>query len=69
MCIASAVGCGQHLRRVWGSASIQILYTYVMSSGDIRYDNQSYAIVIQQKSYARRRISAPSVPTGLTKFT
>ena len=33
-----------------------------MSSGDIRYDNRSYAVV-QQKSCARRQISAPSVPS------
>ena len=30
-----------------GSASIRILYTYVTSSGDIRYDNRSYAVVVQ----------------------
>ena len=49
VCIARAVSCGQHSRRVWGSASIQILYTYATSSGDIRYDNRSYAIVVQRK--------------------
>ena len=46
-----------------GSASIRILYTYVTSSGDIRYDNWSYVVVIQQKSCARRQILAPSVPS------
>ena len=46
-----------------GSASIRILYTYVTSSGDIRYDNRSYAVVVQRKSCARRQISAPSVPS------
>ena len=44
-----------------GSASIRILYTYITSSGDIRYDNRSYAVVVQRKSCARRQISAPSV--------
>ena len=52
----------QPLRR-GGSASIRILYTYVTSSGDIRYDNRSYAVVVQRKSCARRQISAPSVPS------
>ena len=46
-----------------GSAGIRILYTYVTSSGDIRYDNRSYAVLVQQKSCARRQISAPSVPS------
>ena len=46
-----------------GSASIRILYTDVTSSGDIRYDNRSYAVVVQRKSCARRQISAPSVPS------
>ena len=42
---------------------IRILYTYVTSSGNIRYDNRSYAVVVQRKSCARRQISAPSVPS------
>ena len=46
-----------------GSASKWILYTYVTFSGDIRYDNRSYAVVIQRKSYTRRQILAPSVPS------
>ena len=46
-----------------GSASIRILYTYITSSGDIRYDNRSYAVVAQRKSCARWQISAPSVPS------
>ena len=46
-----------------GSAGIRILYTYVTSSGDIHYDNRSYAVVVQRKSCARRQISAPSVPS------
>ena len=33
-----------------------------MSSGDIRYDNWSYA-VIQRRSCARRQVWAPSVPS------
>ena len=45
-----------------GSASIRILYTYVTSSGDIRYNKRSYAVVVQRKSCARRQISALSVP-------
>ena len=36
---------------------------YVTSFSDIRYDNRSYAVVVQRKSYARRQISAPSVPS------
>ena len=44
-----------------GSAGIQILYTYVTSSSGIRYDNRSYAVVVQRKSCARRQISAPYV--------
>ena len=31
-----------------GSAGIRILYTYVTSSGDIRYDNRSYAVLVQR---------------------
>ena len=31
--------------------------TYITSSGDIRYDNRSYAVVVQRKSCARRQIS------------
>ena len=46
-----------------GSASTRILYTYTTSFGDIRYDNRSYAVVIQRKSCARRQISAPSIPS------
>ena len=46
-----------------GSAGIRILYMYITSSGDIRYDNRSYAVVVQWKSCARRQISAPSVPS------
>ena len=46
-----------------GSASIRILYMYVTSSGDIRYDNRSYVVVIQRKRCARRQNSAPSVPS------
>ena len=46
-----------------GSASIQILHMYITSSCDIRYDNRSYAVVVQRKSGARRQISAPSVPS------
>ena len=51
------------LRIRGGSAGIRILYTHVTSSGDIRYDNRSYAVVVQRKSCARRQISAPSVPS------
>ena len=50
-----------HLRG--GSAGIRILYTHVTSSGDIRYDNRSYAVVVQRKSCARQQSSAPSVPS------
>ena len=39
------------------------IHMYITSSGDIRYDNQSCAVVIQQKSCARQQISAPSVPS------
>ena len=46
-----------------GSAGKQILYTYVTSSGDIRYDHRSFAVVIQRKSCARWQIPAPSVPS------
>ena len=35
---------------------------YITSSGDIRYDNWSYAVVVQRKNCARRQISASSVP-------
>ena len=31
-----------------GSAGIRILYTYVTSSGDICYDNRSYAVLVQR---------------------
>ena len=37
-----------------GSAGIRILYTYVTSSGDIHYDNRSYAVVVQWKSWDGR---------------
>ena len=50
-----------HLRG--GSAGIRILYTHVTSSGDIRYNNRSYAVVVQRKSCARQQSSAPSVPS------
>ena len=43
-----------------GSAGIRILYTYVTSSGNIRYDNQSYMVVVQWKSCARQQILVPS---------
>ena len=46
-----------------GSAGIRILYMYITSSGDIRYDNQNYAVVVQRKSCAIQQISAPSVPS------
>ena len=46
-----------------GSASIRNLYSYVTSSGDIRYDNRSYAAIVQRKSRVRGQISAPSVPS------
>ena len=46
-----------------GSAGIRYLYRYVTSSSDIRYDNRSYAVLVQRKSCARRQISAPSVPS------
>ena len=36
-----------------GSAGIRILHTYVTFSGNIRNDNQSYAVVVQRKSCAR----------------
>ena len=36
---------------------------YVTSSGIIRYDNRSYAVVVQRKICARQQISAPSVPS------
>ena len=44
-----------------GSAGIRNLYSYVTSSGDIRYDNRSYAAIVQRKSRVRGQISAPSV--------
>ena len=47
------------------SAGIRILYMYVTSSGDIRFDNRSYAVVVQRKSCARQQISAQSVPSGV----
>ena len=34
---------------------------YITSSGDIRYNNRSYVVVIQRKSCARQQILAPSV--------
>ena len=34
---------------------------FVTSSGNIRYDNRSYAVVVQRKRCARWQISAPSV--------
>ena len=46
-----------------GSASIRNLYSYVTSSGDIRYDNRNYAAIVQRKSRVRGQISAPSVPS------
>ena len=46
-----------------GSAGIRNLYSYVTSSGDIRYDNRSYAAIVQRKSRVRGQISAPSVPS------
>ena len=52
-----------HTRSRGGSAGIRILYRYVTSSSDIRYDNRSYAVLVQRKSCARRQISAPSVPS------
>ena len=45
------------------SAGIRNLYSYVTSSGDIRYDNWSYAVVAQRKSRVKRQISASSVPS------
>jgi len=39
------------------------LYSYVTSSGDICYNNWSYAVVAQQKSRVRGQSSAPSVPS------
>ena len=46
-----------------GSAGIRNLYSYVTSSGDVRYDNRNYAAIVQQKSHVRGQISAPSVPS------
>ena len=46
-----------------GSAGIRNLYSYVTSSGDIRYDNRGYAAIVQRKSRVRGQISAPSVPS------
>ena len=46
-----------------GSAGIRNLYSYVTSSGDIRYDNRSCAAIVQRKSRVRGQISAPSVPS------
>ena len=46
-----------------GSAGIRNLYSYVTSSGDIRYDNRSYAAIVQRKCRVRGQISAPSVPS------
>ena len=46
-----------------GSAGIRNLYSYVTSSGDIRYDNRSYAAIVQRKSRVRGQISAPSIPS------
>ena len=48
---------------IGGSAGIRNLYSYVTSSGDIRYDNRSYAAIVQRKSRVRGQISAPSVPS------
>ena len=38
-----------------GSAGIRNLYSYVTTSGDIRYDNGSYAAIVQRKSRVRGR--------------
>ena len=38
----------RYLHRRGGSAGIRILYTYGTSSGDIRYDNRSYAVLVQR---------------------
>ena len=46
-----------------GSAGIRNLYPYVTSSGDIHFNNRSYAVVAQRKSCVRGQISAPSVPS------
>ena len=35
--------------------SIRILYTYVTFSGDIRYDNRSYAVVVYERAVADGR--------------
>ena len=42
---------------------VQVYGFCIPFSGDIRYDNRSYAVVIQRKICARRQISAPSVPS------
>ena len=47
-----------------GSAGIRNLYSYVTFSGDIRYNNRSYAVVAQRKSRVTGgQISAPSAPS------
>ena len=43
--MSSSMNLGE---RRGGSAGIRILYTYVMSSGDICYDNRSYAVLVQR---------------------
>ena len=52
-----------------GSAGIRNLYSYVTFSGDIRYDNRSYAVVAQWKSRVRRQISAPFVQAEFVLIT
>ena len=37
-----------------GSAGIRNLYSYVTSSGDIRYDNRSYAAIVTTKEPCQR---------------
>ena len=44
-CKRSKTGGGNGL-----GTRLRILYTYVTPSGDIRYDNRSYAVVVQRKS-------------------
>ena len=55
--------CQLSLNSRGGSAGIRDLYSYVTSSGDICYDNRSYAVIAQRKSHVRGRILAPSVPS------
>ena len=54
-------------RKLWNqrrySASIRILYMYITSSDDTRYDNRSYAVVVQRRRCVRRQISPPSFPS------